>query len=607
MDWTSVYADHGEEELLIPRLIGEHSAAPRLSRLVSRLYHVHHDDQVEESIEDASSHRLLELATGTPSSSYNLKALYYLTINYILGVGCLGVPHAFARAGMLLCSAVLLTVTILSYVTVLWVAESGERFKLYQKARNGRDEYAISEHSSLLDNRTSSRESDLERYEVIDLVSFFLGPIHRILYQGSLMALMYVGLLAYTQVFCGAIGAMLWTFNPPKGIEQIIFGAMVIPLSCAELDEQLSIQSVMATIRFAAMFIMIGGSVVALLFDSRRALDSNPPYFAPAEPEGCQMSYTACFPGFGVAFSTALFSQLFQHSVPGLLRPLDNQPEKLEKAPVRLMFWSNAGVSFHCCVLTSPPDGASQRTFAASLLTTCTFYLLLGVSAASYFGADTKPSVNLSFSNFTFGFDPETTPAYLTACLKVASGVVVMFPALDTISVFPLIANTLGNNLLASAGPAFVVWIAHHIPTRAWGRGRHLSDEFSPKTFSSLPLEERKSITRRASSVATIFWRLAAALPPLFGSLWATDLSFSLLLSGVAGIYVAFYAPSLLQRASCRFMNDGAATTSTTTIFKGWWSSPRFAYPVLLFSTFSVGLLLLQIHDAVIAMIESDS
>ena len=160
----------------------------------------------------------------------------------------------------------------------------------------------------------------------------------------ALMALMYIGLLAYTQVFCGAIAELVWGNNdgtPPTAIPQLLFAAMVIPLSCIELDEQITVQSIMAYLRFLAIFIMVFGSILALCLDDSHidkdnkndsAVVHGPPYWAPTEPD--RMSYTLCFSGFGVAFSTSLFSQLFQHSIPGLLRPLKDRPNKMKKVPV---------------------------------------------------------------------------------------------------------------------------------------------------------------------------------------------------------------------------------------------------------------------------------
>lgn len=139
--------------------------------------------------------------------------------------------------------------------------------------------------------------------------------------------------LAYAQVFCNALGAVLWSTT---GITQLVFGAMVVPLSCMELEEQLGLQSIMASVRFIAIFVIAAGSLIALFLDSARSIRESPPYYAEAEPANCELSYTSCFSGFSVAFSTFVFAQLFQHSVPGLLRPLRDQPSKMKRVPTVL-------------------------------------------------------------------------------------------------------------------------------------------------------------------------------------------------------------------------------------------------------------------------------
>jgi hypothetical protein len=378
MDWTSVFVEDGTEELIIPKLI----SAPRSSRLVSKVYHHQcHPHQRSSSSEregegddDESAmggHRLLDWSPADPrhrhrrsslsdnnsdEPTYSLQALYYLSINYILGVGCLGIPYAFARAGFLLCSSILLIVTLSSYMTVLWVAETGHRFEQrrpkQQDSCRSNPSGISTEHSSLLRPNSSQRsdtDPSLEAYEVINLVQFYLGPWHKLLYQISLLSLMYIGLLAYSQVFCGSISAILWgpsggatstgsseNLQPTswKALPQVIFGVLVVPLSCMELDEQITVQSIMAMVRFAAIFIMVFGSFLALMMDGSHSTYEHAPYWAPSVTDGCLMSYTACFSGFGVAFSTSLFSQLFQHSIPGLIRPLQEHPDKLPQVPV---------------------------------------------------------------------------------------------------------------------------------------------------------------------------------------------------------------------------------------------------------------------------------
>ena len=61
------------------------------------------------------------------SGKYGPWAAYAFTINYILGVGSLGIPYAMVQAGLLLGPLLLTVVTCISFITVLWVAESVAR------------------------------------------------------------------------------------------------------------------------------------------------------------------------------------------------------------------------------------------------------------------------------------------------------------------------------------------------------------------------------------------------------------------------------------------------------------------------------------------------
>jgi len=310
----------------------------------------------------------------------------------------------------------------------------------------------------------------------------------------------------------------------------------VLPLSLVDLESQITIQAAMAVARFVAIFIMVAGSVYALLTDptDNNSTRTSAPYTAPSVPGG--MSYTYDFGGFGVLFSTALFSQLFQHSVPGLIRPL---PAKHKKYV--------------------------NRVFAAALSTTCFLYLLLGITAAVYFGATTSSSINLNFTDFYYGLTLETATRTQLTVISVMSQIVVLFPALDTLSVFPLICNTLGNNL--SSSTPFVT--------------RFVSDFLKP-TY----LREGKTSTERrkaAQEIATGGFRLVAAIPPIILSIFCNDLAFSLQLAGVAGLYVAFVCPCLLQIRSIEAMARNELNEFNE--YSGWWSGKGLCYAVLSFAT----------------------
>lgn len=234
-------------------------------------------------------------------------------------------------------------------------------------------------------------------------------------------------------------------------------------------------------------------------------------YFVyPPGPEHANTSTTATplfqLSGFSVMFTTAIFSQLFQHSVPGLISPLSTEHKKL----VPLIF-------------------------KCALATTSIIYITTGCMCAMYFGNHLKQSVNLNFVGFTWGvgenIDEHSVQGGLLLggelgriLVQCVAMTVVLFPALDTLSVFPLIANTLGNNL-NSAFPGMSAYVKH-----------------------TGYVTERSYIRR----VTLIVWRLVAAVPPIIASMYVGDLILSLQVAGLCGIIVALVTPALLQR-QCEF------------------------------------------------------
>jgi len=64
--------------------------------------------------------------TGILQSLQNYSPLvcYFFTVNYILGVGCLGIPFAFKRSGLELATFLIVAISFVSYITVMWVAET---------------------------------------------------------------------------------------------------------------------------------------------------------------------------------------------------------------------------------------------------------------------------------------------------------------------------------------------------------------------------------------------------------------------------------------------------------------------------------------------------
>ncbi|KAJ0403388.1 hypothetical protein ATCC90586_005332 [Pythium insidiosum] len=517
MDWSSVYDNHGEEDGR-----WEDHGETRSSRFAHRLIR-ERKQSVTRSLSSAGSFLLstpaADIEGDQESAQYSPVVAYAFTVNYILGVGSLGIPFAFFRAGLVMSNAMIVIVTMVSYWTVMWVSETVARARQAPLLRSILDE------KTALVNSNSAAFDDFP--EVTWLCDRFLGRVGSRLYQISLLGLMYGGLLGYSQVFVNSflsqvthIGGL--TLSSVHGA--LLFGVIVVPLSCADLTEQIVVQLAMSVVRFAALMIMIVSASYAIFADP---YDTGEPSTAPLTNVAPYISdYSLVdFSGFGVMFSTAVFSQLFQHSVPGLLAPLG--PKNQSKA---------------------------HSIFGSTLLTTMLFYVALGSVCSLYFGPKVASSVNLNWSHFTWGISEiaEEIPWWA----KTMSTIVVIFPALDTLSVYPLISVTLGDNMAAVAPEHWV----HRIGGRSFWK---------------------------------MVCRFAACLPPLIVSVFVSDLSLTLQFSGIAGIYVAFFAPALLHLSA-------STEIPSPTVYSGRFSGRGYAYAVLVFGVFAFSVLVIQLVQQIL-------
>jgi len=101
MDWSNVFSEDGEEEGKWEIKMGSRMAFLR-------------------SLE----------------GNYTPGIAYAFTVNYILGVGVLGMPYAFLKAGVLLASATIILTSLITYATVMWVANAahwGMQAKVLQR------------------------------------------------------------------------------------------------------------------------------------------------------------------------------------------------------------------------------------------------------------------------------------------------------------------------------------------------------------------------------------------------------------------------------------------------------------------------------------------
>lgn len=91
-------------------------------------------------------------------TNYSPLVAYFFTVNYILGVGCLGIPYAFQSSGVVLASILIIVVSCVSYITVMFVAEASHRGMQIQNDRKSKNPFR-----SPIFTQTSKRRSPLPR------------------------------------------------------------------------------------------------------------------------------------------------------------------------------------------------------------------------------------------------------------------------------------------------------------------------------------------------------------------------------------------------------------------------------------------------------------
>lgn len=181
-----------------------------------------------------------------------------------------------------------------------------------------------------------------------------------------------------------------------------------------------------------------------------------------------------------------------------------------------------------------------------ALVTTSAVYISIGCVCVIYFQENIQESVNLNFIGFASRL--VDSGSVYEPLISFFAMIVVMFPALDTLSVFPLIANTLGNNLNV-AFPVLrrLVRAAYNC---YYGRVSIHDGLNSEERGEEAVLVDKRMRSQRVKKTTAILWRLVAATPPVICSHFVTALSTTLQFAGLCGIILALIIPALLQRYS---------------------------------------------------------
>lgn len=508
---------------------------------------------------------------------------FCFTINYILGTGFLTVPWAFMQGGLVLSTVVLVLVGVLSDMSKTYILESMARAeamlddrmhwvkkKTVNRTGGGGDEekQPLMVYSPMVyvrsaasgdDNDSGNKEQEQSltdpvknyessvgssapslrippvehapfsalpttpdrrrllmmssgkekpekylvknrKFEINTMCRVFLGKPALRVYTAFICLYLYCSLWAYTSVFGNALARMV----PIPGVEDsylvyaTIYATIVIPASCMELSEQVFVQVMMTLARFAMLFFMVGTAGMISSQEDRMGEGEIPvpvPMFRLA--------------GLSKMVPVMAFAQIYHHSIPGLSLPV--------------------------------ADKKLLPTVFRSTTLFCTFaYSFIGCFLGLALGQNIEESSNLNWE----GLAASPTSS---SWMRAISRYVVLFPAIDVVSAFPLNAITLGNNMLA----AFYGSRIHEVENNWWVRTR---------------------------------FRLLATIPPIILGIFERKLGTITEYAGTLGFVIGFSFPAMLYIRSRRHAKK--KHFSVLTYYTTYSSSNACAWTVCVFGVF---------------------
>jgi hypothetical protein len=297
----------------------------------------------------------------------------------------------------------------------------------------------------------------------------------------------YGCLWLYTAVFAHAL-ALHFPLFASKYESYVFFACLfaliVVPFSCLDLTEQVGMQLTLSLCRVLVIVIMVSTSLIAFINNDYSPLDGADP--SPA----INMS------GFSTILSICAYAFLFSQGLPVLAEPASDKRQL-------------------------------RTVFLYTLVFMVVGYTSIGVSVALVFGSDIRSSCNLLWGAYTMG---GASSPVLVLMAKAVSAYVVLFPALDCLSAYPLMAIMLGNSI-------FVCFSARK-------RYVHNSQQASPPSSPA------------ANGNTVIFCRLLAAVPPIIGAVFISNPGAITNYTGISGIIIGFVFPPLLSMQSEKYLLD---------------------------------------------------
>ena len=368
------------------------------------------------------------------------------------------------------------------------------------------------------------------KFELVELVGMFMGgaPARRV-YTLLVSAYLTGATWGYGTVFghaCAEHLALPFLHTKTANYQAyvLVFAVVVLAMACFDLREQKLVQQLMTGFRVLVMGVMVGTILVGALNggtgpwpeeDFRSAEGGGlVPHAPPCATAGANGTSVCPHHGYMSFDATQIREGVAGVTLQAVAR----------SAPIILY-----SVLLHPAVpVLAQPVKSKTRLFTAygwTYTITTTAYTLLASSGSLFFGSAMSQSANLNWAQFGKGTGLEAF-AYL----------VVLFPALDVLTITSVTVIALASNFMASwYGPAVA-----KVENSSW--------------------------------MTVVAFRMAGGVPPMIGALLVSDFATVLDFTGVVWFLVAFVVPpwlwlNMTYSVNCIWSADGGNSEG---IRPGW-------------------------------------
>lgn len=366
--------------------------------------------------------------SSSPKTTFTLWTGYFFSINVVVGAGFLTLPYVFHRAGWLFSSAYMIFTAFVCYFIAAQLIEVMSRAEIILRMRE--EGYKIDKPSfkelflgrkcegSILLKESYTPQITDRRIDVSESMRIIFGNVHGALYVFMLYFYFQGAQTAYTSIFASSFAANIPLYTSSCDISKqdgfindcrfnywtflLIYGCAMMFLTIKGMQEQKWLQVTLTFMRFLIMSMVIFTALALII--TKDQIDGggghSPDMGSPMNPEHAPN-----------ALSAILFAFVYQLQLPSIIEFVQDR----EKSLPRIIMMVTATCMF--------------------------FYLSLGLIVPA--AVDSPESlVTLNYKDYTGGYSERYWWAYIIGYL------IVLFPAADVFSSFPLMAIPLSDNLI---------------------------------------------------------------------------------------------------------------------------------------------------------------